>query len=43
MNVKEMTTDNIIKALKAGELDGNYSTPYDTADEFYQDFFSMKN
>ena len=39
MNVKEMTTDNIIKALKAGELDaGIISTPYDAADEFYQDF-----
>ncbi|MDF2553652.1 MAG: LysR family transcriptional regulator [Chryseobacterium sp.] len=39
MNVKEMTTDNIIKALKAGELDaGIISTPYDNANEFYQDF-----
>jgi hypothetical protein len=25
MNVKEMTTDNIIKALKAGELDAELS------------------
>lgn len=39
MNVKEMTTDNLIKALKAGELDaGIISTPYDAAGEFYQDF-----
>lgn len=39
MNVKEMTTDNLIKALKAGELDaGIISTPYDTANEFHQDF-----
>lgn len=39
MNVKEMSTDNIIKALKAGELDaGIIATPYDAASEFYQDF-----
>lgn len=39
MNVKEMTTDNLIKALKAGELDaGIISTPYETAGEFYRDF-----
>ncbi len=39
MNVKEMTTDNIIKALKTGELDaGIISTPYDNASEFYHDF-----
>ncbi|KQT22020.1 LysR family transcriptional regulator [Chryseobacterium sp. Leaf404] len=39
MNVKEMTTENIIKALKSGELDaGIISTPYDNASEFYQDF-----
>lgn len=39
LNVKEMTTENIIKALKAGELDaGIISTPYDAASEFYQDF-----
>ncbi|MBB5332161.1 LysR family hydrogen peroxide-inducible transcriptional activator [Chryseobacterium koreense] len=38
-NVKEMTTDNIIKALKSGELDaGIISTPYTAANEFYQDF-----
>ncbi|MBW8358908.1 MAG: hydrogen peroxide-inducible genes activator [Weeksellaceae bacterium] len=39
MTVKEMTTDNIIKALKSGELDaGIIATPYDGANEFYQDF-----
>lgn len=39
LNVKEMTTDNIIKSLKSGELDaGIISTPYDAAAEFYQDF-----
>lgn len=39
LNVKEMTTDNIIKSLKSGELDaGIISTPYDSASEFYQDF-----
>lgn len=39
MNVKEMTTESIIKSLKSGELDaGIISTPYDAADEFYQDF-----
>ncbi|UJF31051.1 LysR substrate-binding domain-containing protein [Kaistella sp. 97-N-M2] len=39
LNVKEMTTDNIIKSLKSGELDaGIISTPYDAASEFYQDF-----
>ncbi len=39
MNVKEMTTENIIKALKSGELDaGIIATPYDSASEFYQDF-----
>lgn len=39
LNVKEMTTDSIIKALKSGELDaGIISTPYDTANEFYQHF-----
>lgn len=39
LNVKEMTTDNIIKALKSGELDaGIISTPYTAANEFYQDF-----
>lgn len=39
LNVKEMTTDNIIKALKTGELDaGIISTPYSAANEFYHDF-----
>jgi len=39
LNVKEMTTDNIIKSLKSGELDaGIIATPYDSASEFYQDF-----
>ncbi len=39
LNVKEMTTENIIKLLKSGELDaGVISTPYDAANEFYQDF-----
>ena len=39
LNIKEMTTDSIIKALKSGELDaGIISTPYDAANEFYQDF-----
>lgn len=39
LNVKEMTTDSIVKALKSGELDaGIISTPYSTANEFYHDF-----
>ncbi|WP_300669704.1 hydrogen peroxide-inducible genes activator [Soonwooa sp.] len=39
LNVKEMTTENVIKALKSGELDaGIISTPYDAANEFYHDF-----
>lgn len=39
LNVKEMTTDSIIKALKSGELDaGIIATPYDAASEFYQQF-----
>ena len=39
LSVKEMTTDNIIKALKSGELDaGIISTPYTAANEFYHDF-----
>ncbi len=37
-NVKEMTTENVIKALKSGELDaGIIATPYDAAEEFYND------
>lgn len=39
LNVKEMTTENIIKALKSGELDaGIISTPYKGADDFSQSF-----
>ncbi len=39
MNIKENTTENIIKSLKTGELDaGIIATPYDAANEFYQDF-----
>lgn len=39
LNVKEMTTENIIKALKSGELDaGIISTPYSDAEEFFSDF-----
>ncbi len=39
MTVKEMTTENIIKALKSGELDaGIISTPYEAASDFYSDF-----
>lgn len=39
MNVKEMTTENILKSLKAGELDaGIIATPYDAASEFYHEF-----
>lgn len=38
-NIKEMTTDNIIRSLKSGELDaGIIATPYSTAEEFYHDF-----
>lgn len=39
LNIKEMTTESVIKSLKSGELDaGIISTPYSAADEFYQDF-----
>lgn len=39
MAVKEMTTENIIKSLKSGELDaGIIATPYDSAKEFYHEF-----
>lgn len=39
MHIKEMTTDNIIKGLKSGELDaGIISTPYSGAGEFYSEF-----
>ncbi len=35
-SVKEMTSENIIKGLKTGELDaGIISTPYESAQEFY--------
>lgn len=38
LNVKEMTTENVIKSLKSGELDaGIIATPYDAAEEFYND------
>ena len=38
LNVKEMTTDGIIKGLKSGELDaGIIATPYDGSEEFYHD------
>lgn len=37
-NIKEMTTENIIKSLKSGELDaGIIATPFDAAKEFYND------
>ncbi|WP_417428689.1 LysR substrate-binding domain-containing protein [Halpernia sp.] len=39
LNVKEMTTESIIKALKSGELDaGIISTPYNEAEEFSKTF-----
>ncbi len=39
LQIKEMTTENIIKAMKAGELDaGIIATPYSNAEEFYSDF-----
>ena len=39
LNVKEMTTDNVIKSLKSGELDaGIIATPYSDAEEFFSDF-----
>lgn len=39
MSVKEITTENVIKGLKSGELDaGIIATPYDAASEFYQEF-----
>ena len=38
LNVKEMTTENIIKGLKSGELDaGIIATPYSDAEEFFSD------
>lgn len=39
MHIKEMTTENIIKSLKDGEIDaGIIATPYDAAKEFSSDF-----
>ncbi len=39
MNIKEMTTDEVISSLKSGELDaGIIATPYSSAHEFYHDF-----
>lgn len=38
LDVREMTTDSIITALKTGELDaGIIATPYDAAQEFFAD------
>lgn len=38
LQIKEMTTDNIIRSLKSGELDaGIISTPFEAAKEFYAD------
>lgn len=38
LNVKEMTTDNIIRSLKTGELDaGIIATPYDKSNDFYHE------
>lgn len=38
LSVKEMTTENIIKGLKSGELDaGMIATPYSDAKNFYND------
>ncbi|WP_018675422.1 hydrogen peroxide-inducible genes activator [Riemerella columbina] len=38
MEVKEMSTDSIIKALKSGEIDaGIIATPYKKAEEFFKD------
>ncbi len=39
MHIKEITTENVIKALKSGEIDaGIIATPYAAANEFYEDF-----
>lgn len=39
MNIREMSTDNIIKELKSGELDaGIISTPYTDTSDFFSDF-----
>ena len=38
LNIKEMTTENVIRSLKSGELDaGIIATPFDAAEEFYHD------
>ena len=38
LEIKEITTDNIIKSLKSGEIHaGIIATPYGAADEFHQD------
>ncbi len=38
LNIREMTTDNIIRSLEAGELDaGIISTPHAKADSFFSD------
>jgi len=39
LDIKEMTTENVIQSLKSGEIDaGIISTPYSAADEFFSDF-----
>lgn len=39
ITIKEMTTENVIKALKSGEIDaGIIATPFAGTSEFYQDF-----
>lgn len=38
LTIREMTTENVIKALKSGELDaGIIATPYSKAGEFFQE------
>jgi LysR family hydrogen peroxide-inducible transcriptional activator len=43
MNVKEMTTENVIKALKSGEIDGIISTPYALQMNSLATFYTTKN
>lgn len=39
MTVKEMTTENIIRSIKSGELDaGIISTPFEAANDFHKEF-----
>lgn len=39
LNITELTTENIIRAIKSGEVDaGIISTPYSEAQDFHQDF-----